>query len=116
MATMLAMNNVPIALSEELTPLFSDIFPDSEIAKQFSSHHTKTACMINGAIAPHYQQQLVGCMKKDPFALAFNGSSDSSVEKMNPLTVWLFDNVSAIVCTRLLACLLLLQPIPYFPK
>jgi len=102
MATMLAMNNVPIALSDELTPLFRDIPPDSEIAKQFSSRHTKTACIINGAIAPHYQQQLVECMKKDPFALAIDGSSDSGVEKMNPLTVRLFDNLCGIVCTRLL--------------
>ena len=26
-----------IAVSDELTPLFRDIFPDSEIAKQFAS-------------------------------------------------------------------------------
>ena len=41
-------------------------------------------------------------MKKDPFALAINGSSDSGVEKMNPLSVRLFDNLCGIVCTRLL--------------
>jgi len=41
-------------------------------------------------------------MKKDPFALAIDCSSDSSVKKMTPLTVRLFDNVSGIVCTRLL--------------
>ena len=101
-AILLVKNNVPIALSDELTPLFHDVFPDSEIAKKFSSRHTKTACIINGAIAPRYQQQLVGCMKKDPFALAVDGSNDSGVEKMNPLTVRLFDNTSGTVCTRLL--------------
>jgi len=99
---MLVKNNVPITLSDELTPLFHDIFSDSEIAKKFSSRHTKTACKVNGAIAPHYQQQLAENMKKDPFALAIDGSNDSGVEKMNPLTVRLFDNESGIVCTKLL--------------
>ena len=31
-ATMLVQNNVPLALADELTLLFHDIFPDSEIA------------------------------------------------------------------------------------
>ena len=99
---MLVKGNVPIALSDELTPLFHDIFPDSEIAKKFSSRHTKTACIINGAIAPHYQQQLVESMKKAAFAVAIDGSNDSGVEKMNPITVRLFDSMSGTVCTRFL--------------
>lgn len=60
-ATMLVQHNIPLA-SDELTPLFHDIFPDSEIAKQFSSKRTKTACIINGAIASFYQQMLVDFM------------------------------------------------------
>ena len=51
-ATMLAQHNIPIALSDELTALFHDIFPDSDIAKQYASRQTKTACLINGATAP----------------------------------------------------------------
>lgn len=58
-ATMLVQHNIPLA-SDELT-LFHDIFPDSEIAKQFSSKQTM-ACIINGAIASFYQQMLVDFM------------------------------------------------------
>ena len=107
--------NVLIALLDELTLLFHDIFSDSEIAKKFSSRHTKTACIINGSIAPHYQQQLVESMKKDPFALAIDGSNDSGVEKMNPLN--LIMNLALFaqdfwIC----ACLRVQLQKQYFPK
>ena len=99
-ATMLVQHNIPLALADELTPLFHDIFPDSEIAKQFSSKRTKTACIINGAIAPFYQQMLVDFMKNEPFALAVDGSSDTGVEKMNALTIRIFDGNRGMVSNR----------------
>ena len=49
---MLVQHNVPPAVADELTPPFRDVFPDSKVAQNFSSRWTKTACMINGAIAP----------------------------------------------------------------
>ena len=101
-ATMLVQHNVPIALADEMTPLFQDVFSDSEIAKRYASRHVKTACLINGALAPHYQQELVVYMKENPFALAIDGSSDNSIEMMNPLTVRIFDQGSSTVCTRFL--------------
>ncbi|KAL5468847.1 hypothetical protein EMCRGX_G029970 [Ephydatia muelleri] len=90
-AHMLAQHNVPLSLADELTPLFHDIFPDSDIAKNFSSRRTKTACILNGAIAPVLQQNLVNTMKTCPFTLAIDGSTDTGVEKMNPLTVRIFN-------------------------
>lgn len=100
---MLVQHNIPLALADELTPLFHDIFPDSEIGKKFSSCHTKTACIINGAIAPHYQCHLVDGKKSGPYAIAIDGSSDTGTEKMNPLTVRIFDvNYNNTVTTRFL--------------
>ena len=96
---MLVQHNIPLALADELTPLFRDIFSDSEIAKNFSSRRMKTACIINGAIAPMYQQALVACMRSDPFAIAIDGSNDSGIEKMNPLTVRIFDITRGVTTT-----------------
>ena len=79
---MLVQHNIPLALADELTPLFRDIFSDSEIAKNFSSRRMKTARIINGAIAPMYQQALVECMRSDPFAIAIDGF-DSGIEKVS---------------------------------
>ena len=71
----------------ELTLLFRDIFPDSDIAKRYASQQMKTACLINGAIAPFYCQKLVNTMKTTAFSLAIDGSSDTGIEKMSPLTI-----------------------------
>lgn len=99
---MLAQHNIPLAVSDELTPLFRDIFPDSEIAKQYASRQTKTACLINGAIAPFFCEKLVTTMRAAPFALAIDGSSDTGKEKMNPLTIRTYDDSRGIVNTQFL--------------
>ena len=102
-AMMLVQHNIPFAFADELTPLFQDIFSDSEIAKNFSSRRTKTACMINGAIAPFFLERLLAHIRSNPFlALAVDGSSDSDVEKMSPLTVRIFDVNRGSVSTQFL--------------
>ena len=101
-AIALVQHNVPLALADELTLLFRDIFSDSEIAKGYASEQTKTACILNGAIAPFFQQQLIESMKQGPYALSIDGSSDNGVEKMNPLTVRIFNPVHGIVTSHFL--------------
>lgn len=101
-ATMLVQNNVSLALADELTLLFRDIFCDSEIARRYASRQTKTACIINGAVAPYYQQQLIANMKEGPYALSIDGSTDTGVEKMNPLTARIFDSGHGVVTTQFL--------------
>ena len=90
-ATLMTENNIPLAFANQLNRLFLKIFPDSKIAKQYSSAATKTTGMINGAIAPHFLKETVDIMKKEPFSLLTDGSNDSGLKKMNPLTVRLFD-------------------------
>ena len=102
MSTVLAHHNIPIAVSDHLTPLFKDIFPDSEIAKAYSCARTKTTCILNGALAKHFQSSLVEHMKAEPFALATDGSNDSGLEKMNPLTVRIFGINRGRVTSQLL--------------
>ena len=68
--TMLAHHNVPIALADQLSPLFKTIFPDSEIAKAYSCARTKTTCILNGAVAKSLRKPLIDLMKVEPFSLA----------------------------------------------
>ena len=82
--------------------LFFVIFPDSDIAKWYASRQTKTACLINGAIAPFYCQKLVNRMKTTAFSLAIDGSSDTGIEKMNPLTIRTYNDSCGIVQTQFL--------------
>ena len=51
-------HNVPLAVSDHLSPLLRDVFTDSNIAKQYSSCRTKTTSMLNLAIVPHFNSKL----------------------------------------------------------
>ena len=99
---MLAQHNIPLSLADELTLLFCDTFPDRDIAKMFSSRRTNTACTLNGAIASVLQQNLVDSMKRCPFTLYIDGSTDTGVVKMNPLTVRIFNVEYGMVHTQFL--------------
>ena len=86
----------------KLTPLFQDIFSDSNIAARYSSRRTKTMCIVNGVIAPHFKDNLVASMKETPFSACIDGSSDNGVQKMNPLTIRIFDVNRGQVATQFL--------------
>ena len=120
------------AVADHLSPLLRDIFPDSQVAKRYSSARTKTTSMLNLAIAPHFQcKYILNCrlslllntvhsyillsvfsqspvavlveeMKANPFSLLVDGSNDAGVEKLNPLTVKIFDINRQQVVTHLL--------------
>lgn len=90
MAMVLAHHNLPLATMDHLSPLFRDIFPDSKIAKWFGAARTKTMCILNMALRPHFEQSLVSSMKKSPFSLATDGSNDTGLKKMKTVTIRIF--------------------------
>ena len=101
MTNLLVQHNVPLAVADHLSPLFRDIFPDSKIAKGYAAARTKTTCILNGSIAPYFKATLVDVMKSRPFSIAIDGSNDSGLEKINPLTVRFFDEQRGLVVTQL---------------
>ena len=82
--------NVPFALADQLSPFFKEIFPDSQIAAGYASKRTKTTCIVNGALKGYFRSQLVEEMRMKPYSLAIDGSNDTGLKKMNPLTVRIF--------------------------
>ena len=84
---MLVQLNIPLVFADHLSPMMNDIFKDSETARDYSSARTKTACIINGSLAPYFKSVLVDSMKAGPYAIAVDGSNDADLQKMNPLTV-----------------------------
>ena len=87
---LLAQHNVPLALADHLSPLIRDVL-DSEVAKGYSCAKTKTSCILNNAIGPEFQHELVSLMQQSPYSLCIDGSNDTGLFKMNPLTVRIFD-------------------------
>lgn len=66
-------------------------FPDSDVAKAYQSARTKTACILNYAVAPELKRTLVSAMQLQPYSLSTDASSDTGLSKMNPLTVRIYD-------------------------
>ena len=87
---------------DHLSPLLKDIFSDSEIAAGYASASTKTTCMINGSLAPYFKSSLVNIMRAEPFSIAVDGSNDNGLEKMNPMTVRIYDVTRGKVVTQFL--------------
>ncbi len=70
--------------------MFKEIFPDSNIAKNYRSARMNTTCILNGVMAPHIKQTLVEQLKYGVFSMSTDGSNDKDLDKMNPITVKLF--------------------------
>ena len=75
-ATLLVSANVPFSLSDQLSPLFQEIFPDSRIAAACASKRTKTTYIVNRALKFHFRSKLVAEMKEKPYSysVAIDGS------------------------------------------
>lgn len=54
----LVQHSIPLAVTDQLIPMFKDIFSNSQIAKGYSSACTKTTYILNGLLAPHFKASL----------------------------------------------------------
>lgn len=74
---MLAEHNAPLSMADHIGPMAKKNFPDSDIAKAYQSARTKTACILNHAVAPDLKRTLVTVMQQQPFALSTDASNDT---------------------------------------
>ncbi|KAK1880620.1 N-(5'-phosphoribosyl)anthranilate isomerase [Dissostichus eleginoides] len=95
-AVAMVQHNVPFAVADHFSPLYKECFRDSPTAQGFKSASTKTTCIINEAVAPHFKKELVMKMRENPFTLVTDGSNDTGLAKMNPLTVRIFDTYKVV--------------------
>ena len=91
MAVLTAISNVPLAFHDRLSPTIRKVFPDSKIALKHHSASTKATCMLNEAVAPMLINDLLSSMRSHPFSVCIDGSNDIELEKMNPVTVRIFN-------------------------
>jgi hypothetical protein len=98
----IVQHNILFHTADHLSPLYAKMFPDSQIAKQFKCCRTKTTSILNEAIRPQLKAQLVSHMKENPFTFCHDGSSDTSIKKMKPMCVTIFDinmwKVNFMIC------------------
>ena len=90
-----------ISLADHLSPLIRDVF-DGDVAKGYAFAKTKTCCILNRAVATEFKGELISAMQKAPYSLSIDGSNENGIQKMNPLTVRIFDEDRKRVETRFL--------------
>ncbi|XP_072168656.1 uncharacterized protein [Diadema setosum] len=103
-AMTMVQHNVPLAFADHLSPLMKECFRDSPVATGYRSARTKTSCIVNRALAPYYHRKTVQQLQQQPFSLSTDGSNDTGLKKMNPMTVKIFDINHGVVYRFLDMC------------
>ena len=83
MAVLGAGGNTPLAFHDSLSPTIRKVFLDSKIAAEYHSASTKATCMLNSAVDRALLNDLLQCMKVQPFSIAIDGSNDTGLETSN---------------------------------
>lgn len=88
MTATLVQHNVPLALTDHLGPLLC--FKDSKTAQEYKYARTKTSCIVNEALAPHFMNELVVQMREGPYTLITDRSNDTGISQTIEHEVFLF--------------------------
>lgn len=81
MALKYVESNYSFASAASDSKLFSEMFPDSEIAKSYQMGETKVKYVIQYGISPYIQECNVTDMQSQPFTFKFDESTTSQVKK-----------------------------------
>ena len=90
MALLIVHHNTFFRLSDDLTPYIQLEFKGPKAAENFSCRRTKTAAIVN-CLGSHYQKELISDLRSTPFSIMLDGSNDTGLAKMFPVTVRVFD-------------------------
>ena len=102
-ATFIAEHNLPFAASDHFSKLCKVMFPDSEIAKKFSSGRTKTTALVKHALAPAFNENVIATCQSSPFSILCDGGNDQMDRKFFAILVRYWDQSQRQAVTRFLA-------------
>ncbi|KAJ4946593.1 hypothetical protein JOQ06_024257 [Pogonophryne albipinna] len=91
MSMLVAKQNIPFTFTDEINKSLKDMFPDSEIAKQYSCGRTKATQIVKGAIAPALDKEVTELCQKQPFGLMCDEGTNRSTEKEFAILVRVFE-------------------------
>ena len=80
----IVQHNISFLTADNLGPLYRVMFPDSNIAENFTRRRTKTTCILNNALYSKIKSDLVQYMSENSYALVSDGSSECGPSKINP--------------------------------
>jgi len=97
-----ANNNVAFQVVDMLTPVLKDIFPDSKIAQGIQLHRKKCTTIISNVIAPVEIEETIQIIRKCPFSVLIDESTDICTQKFLCVLVHYVHPEYGTVHTRLL--------------
>ena len=101
-AQFIAEHNLPFSVGDHLTKLVKKAFPDSKIAERFQCGHTKTAAIINKALAQHYMEAIIPTARDGPITIMMDESNKRSDDKACAILVKMIDPTTFCVVNRFL--------------
>ena len=96
-----AEHNLPFSVAHHYTQLAKQMFPDSEVARNFCAC-TKNTCIIKDALAPHVFGKVVAQCQNQPFSVLVDESNDCACDKEVAILVRVWDDDIRRVATRIL--------------
>ena len=102
MVNFLIEHNLPMSVSDHLSDLLKNMFPDSKIAKDFACKRTKSTSISN-ELGGNAQSIIAEKLKKSFYTISTDGSADwGADEQLYPIVVRYFDLDIGRVITALL--------------
>ncbi|XP_077056086.1 uncharacterized protein LOC143707244 [Siphateles boraxobius] len=102
MAMLCAKNNIPFSFHNDFNKCVADMFPDSAIARKYSTGKTKATQIIKGAIAAELEDELAKTCRYQPFSLMCDESNNRKTHKEFVILTRLYDEATLQVSTRFL--------------
>ena len=99
MANFIALHNLSFQTADYLSYRLPEMFPDTKIAADFGSKHTKTKALCCDALDPYYKKPVIQAIQKVPFNLLCDELNDKGASaKLLTVLVHFFDN--GVIATR----------------
>ncbi|KAF9417162.1 hypothetical protein HW555_005673 [Spodoptera exigua] len=92
----LAHHNLSFSLIDDLIPFLKNTFTDSNTIKSISLGRTKATNTIKTVLGPILTQELIDKLKKTPFSIIMDETTDISVKKQCALAVIYYDEVDCV--------------------
>ena len=98
MAAFVVEHHLSFKSMDHLSDLISDIFPDSTIAKEFTSKRTKTRSIIKHVLANKFRSEIEETLRTTKFSIIIDETTDST-KKLLAVVVRFFSD-----CENRLKC------------
>lgn len=94
-------HNIPFSTMDHLAKLLKESIPDSKIFQKLEIGRPKTTAIIKNMIGAEYKKELTEKLRKVPFSILADKSTDISSEKIFCIMIRYFDKSKNVITTSI---------------